>query len=286
MEFAFPDGSRWSWLQCEGEFGRFAFVHELFDIDWSAAPGNGVTLDLRLARQSDHDVRGLLELMASMGWVTSKGCWSIQQASANWHGFGAEALVEALDAWKERYTELVETHHTEEVCYLDQWEDGYYSLMAAISADSRRIVWQVELSFQLVGVPLDPSALLELAKHLKVEGTPFFRPRSEQSVIRGRPPEARPPLVPVAFVVTKRDADPVEEEWVCGVVVQNPYRSEHGSRRPEWVPDMLRASEYLICRLRSWHGSARPRSSYELWEFESAWTSDLLVLSVLADWPS
>src|SRR5579875_474220 len=145
VEFVFPDGQRSLSLQCEGEFGRFAFVSELFDIDWSAAPGNGVTLDLRLARQTEHDVRSLLDLLALMGWITAKGCWSIQQATANWHGFGAQTLIDALDGWEERYKGL-EVHHTEEVCYYDECGDGFYTLMAAISADSRRIVWEMELS--------------------------------------------------------------------------------------------------------------------------------------------
>jgi hypothetical protein len=48
---------------------------------------------------------------------------------------------------------------------------------------------------------------------------------------------------------------------------------------------MLSDSEYLICRLRNWHLVDNPKSRYELWEFESAWTSDALIVRPLADWP-
>jgi restriction endonuclease len=285
--FVFPDGQRSKWLQCGGSFGEFTFVPELPDIDCVPASGLGVTLDIRLPVQEQTDLFSLIHQLARMGWVTAKGCWSIQQATTNWHGFGADALVEALQTWESRY-EGLETHHTEEVCYFDESEDGFYTLIAAISADRRRIVWKIELSFQLRGIPLDPSPFRELCAHFDLSDPVYFRPRNNESVIRGRPARTAkwPVVTPLAYVVLLEDRLPGDEEWVVGIVTANPFgESRPRSKRiPKWVPSTVEESEYLICGLRSWHVLEHRKSVYELWEFESAWTSGAQVVHALADW--
>jgi sRNA-binding regulator protein Hfq len=289
-EILFPNGDRSPILWSGGEFGRFTFVTEMPDIDWHSSGGWGVTVDLAVPLQGQNDFLGLIKLMAETGWVSTNGNWSIQQATRNWHGFGTKSLCEALQGWKQRY-EGLETHHTEELCYFDAIEEGYYTLTAAISADSRRIVWRAELSFQLVGIPLDTKPLQELCERFGIHEQIHFRPRNEKSVNRTRPPRnaKRRQVTPVAFVVAIPDSEVLgDEEWVVGIVIDNPFIGKEGSKRkswPQWVPDMLRDSEYLICSLRSWHQVESIRKySYELWEFESSWTSDALLVRGLADW--
>ena len=288
--FVLPDGTRSKWLQCGGSFDRFTFVLELQDIDWVPGDGLGVTLDVRLPVQEQREFLDLLHQMARMGWVTPKGCWSIQQATAVWHGFGADALIEALQGWKRRYDGL-ETHHTEELCYSDECEDGFYTLVAQFSADKRRVAWQVELSFQLRGIPLDTGPYRELCAHFGLSDPVYFRPRSERSRAWGRPPRAskRPVVKPLAYVVALETlvlGD--DDEWVTGIVAANPFfasKSPSGQlQKQNWVPAMVGGSEYLVCALRSWHVMGNPKSVYELLDFESAWTSDALVVRALADW--
>jgi hypothetical protein len=290
-EFLFVNGDRSPILHSGGDFGRFAFVSEMPDIDWHSSGGWGVTVDIDLPRQYQNDFLGLIKVMAETGWVSPNGNWSIQQATRNWHGFGTKTLCEELQGWKERY-EGLETHHTEELCYFDEIEEGYYTLTAAISADSRRIVWRAELSFQLVGIPLDTKPLQELCERLGIHERIHFRPRNERSLVHSRPPGRgkRPRVIPIAFVVARPDWDVLEEgeEWVVGIVITNPFIEKEGSKGkkwPEWVPNMLRDSEYLICHLRSWHQmESIDRYSYEFWEFESSWSSDALIVQAIADW--
>ena len=80
-----------------------------------------------------------------------------------------------------------------------------------------------------------------------------------------------------------------EGEWVSGIVVLNPFCRRARSAKtklPKWVPDMVDGGEYLICRLRSWHELSNVKSSYELWDFQTAWTSDALIVCAVADWTS
>ncbi len=289
-EFLFPNGDRYPILWSGGGFGKFSFVSEMPDIDWHSSGGWGVTVDIAVPLQGQNDFLGLIQTMAQMGWVSTNGNWSLQQATRNWHGFGTETLCEALQSWKERYKGL-ETHHTEELCYFDEIEEGFYTLTAAISADSRRIGWRAELSFQLVGIPLDIKPLQELCTRLGIHESIHFRPRNEKSVTRSRPPRNsnRRQVIPIAFVVDRPDSEMLnDEEWVVGIATANPFFVNEASKPkpwPKWVPDMLRDSEYLICSLRSWHQvDSIGNYSYEFWDFESSWTSDALVVRALADW--
>jgi hypothetical protein len=289
-EFLFPNGDRSPILCSGGEFGRFAFVSEMPDIDWHSSGGWGVTVDIAVPLQGQNDFLALIQLMAQTGWVSTEGNWNIQQATRNWHGFGTKTLCEALHGWRKRY-EGLETHHTEELCYFDEIEEGYYTLTAAISADSRRIVWRAELSFQLVGIPLDIKPLQELCERFGIHEHIHFRPRNEKSVTRSRPPRnaKRRQVTPVAFVVARPDSEILkDEEWIVGIVIDNPFILKEGPKRkpwPKWAPDMLRDSEYLICSLRSWHQvDSIGKYGYEFWDFESSWTSDALLVRALADW--
>lgn len=287
--FLLPNGERRFCFQSGGKFGKFTFVREMPDIDWVGGGGFGVNLDLTIPVQSQDDLLMMIHEMADTGWVTPDGVWSIQQATANWHGFGAKALAESLKGWRKRY-EGLETHHTEELCYVNKVENGFYTLTAAISADQRRIAWSTELSFQLTGIPLVQEPLKQLCDQLGIHDGLHFRPRNKLSVVQTRPPRTSPlpSVTPVALVVDKPETGLARhEEWVVGIVVANPYKRSQGAKHeetPEWVPDMVRDGEHLVCALRSWHQVDRPKSHYELWEFESAWTSDALAVRAVADW--
>ncbi len=47
---------------------------------------------------------------------------------------------------------------------------------------------------------------------------------------------------------------------------------------------MATESELIICSLRSWHPLSKLKKTYRLWSWESAWTSDALVMQPVADW--
>lgn len=289
-EFLYPGGRRSRWITSGGRFGKFAFLPEMPDIDWTAGGGFGVSADFTVPIWDQNEFFGLMMQLSKLGWLTDQASWSIQQATTNWHGFGARTLYEALQAWRDRYNNL-DMHHTEELCYFDTFDDGWYTLTAAISADETRIIRHADFSFQLVGIPLDQKPLHELCERIGVPFPVSFRPKNEKSVSRGRPrPAEKLPIVhPIAYVIETSDSDiPGDEEWVVGIVIENPFLTSSKFNRnkiPEWVPDMLSDSQYLVCRLGSWHTADNMKPLYELREIESSWSSDALVVHPVADWP-
>ena len=284
------DGTHTTFLHCRGEFGQFVFVRELPDIDWVPGSGFGVTLDLAAAPT---DQAGLLELLgglSSMGWISEKSRWSIQQAEDTWHGSGADRFASVLADWRARYSGLNEIHHTEEFAYFDLCDHlGFYTLTGQIAAHEPRIVWRASLSFQLSGVPIDPVPLQHLAQRLNERSAAYFRPRNADSVSRHHVRRSDGvPLDVVGFIVEndEDEPDPHDREWAVGVIAKNPFPRRAGPGRtiPEWWPNMAADSELVVCSLRSWHTLQNRKKMYRLWSCESAWTSDALVFNPIADW--
>ena len=287
-EFVFPDGTRSKCIHGVGDFGQFTFVQELPDVDWVSGRGRSVTLDITVPTYNERGVVELLHHLSSMGWATSSARWSIQQTATNWHGMGASAFVDALKGWRERYKGIA-THHSEEFCYYDVCDGGFYSLTANISAYHDRSTHYAMLSFQLTGIPLDTGALKELIRAFDVREPCYFRPMREKSIERKwhlREPE-HVSLTPIAFIVEKEDVFGTGEELVRGIVVKNPYYlpgSTLAERIPKWLPSHVFDSELLICDLHSWHSLSKPKPRYEFWGCESARTSDAVIVRPIADW--
>lgn len=284
--FVFVDtDARSQWLASGGDFGRFVFARDLPDIDWVPGGGAGVSLDLAPSVADEGELLALLHRLNDMGWITPDASWSIQQSTANWHGMGAPAFVEALPEWPKRY-EGREVHGTEEFCYFDVCGAGFYTLTGSIAAYKPRWVRGCRLSFQLPGVPLDVGPYRELFTTFELQEPAFYRPRNEPSVAIRHLSRESAVLTPIAYVVEEEcrgDTKDDPEQWATGIVVHNPIRGM--SAEPDgWLPAVAVESEYLVCDLRSWHPLSRPKSAYRVWLSEAAWTSDALVLRVLADW--
>jgi hypothetical protein len=283
-----PDGHRTTTLSCAGDFGSFVFVQEVPDIDWVTATGHGVNLDLPLSSVEDESqLLDLLHELAQMGLISSSAAWSIAQSDVNWHGSGGQRFFEAVAVWRDRYQQLDSVHHTEQVIYHDVCEGGFYTLTADISASERRYVSHGNISFQLIGTPLDTEPVRHLCETLEADEPIYFRPRNSRSVSTHHLSSTdRLVLQPVAFLVEEDDEDP-QENWVVAVVAQNPYRRQPwGSQTaaPEWWPPQLLGSELLICSLRSQHPLATAIPSYFLSSCELAETSDAAVVRPIADW--
>ena len=282
--FVDRDGAVQPWVISGGDYGRVVFAAELPDIDWVVASGAGMTLDLSLPL-SDHTFAELLAELTDLGWTSPQARWSIQQATRTWHGSGATSLVEALRGWKARYNGVETIHHTEEFTYFDACDEGFYSLSGEASADSRRIERHISMSMQLIGTPVRQESIRHLCDALEAEDPIFYRPRTTDSVTRGFAHDLVE-LDVVGFVTEDtRWARDGEGEWATGVVAKNPYPD---SRRrddvPDWWPEMLSDQELIVCALRSWHPMSCPKKTYRLWNCESAWTSDALIVRPLADW--
>jgi hypothetical protein len=290
VRFSLPDGESRSWLSSSGQYGHFTFTLDLFDIDWVAAGGTGVSLDVSIPVRSQHGLLELIAYLTEVGWGHEQGQWSIEQSGVTWHGIGGKALVDALSGWEERYRTLSQVHHTEVLCYYDTCTTGYYTLKADLEARNPRTVWQCDLSFQLSGVPLDPEPFHQLASAFDVNAPLLFRPRTEKSVERIHLSSARRPVLlqPLALIVEPDEMLEGEEprEWVIGIVTSNPYHGRKGSasERPEAWPRTLDDSDVLICRLGSWHYLDDRPKSYFLLRCDSSWTSDVQVVSPTAEW--
>jgi len=275
-------------IEFGGGFGQMTFTHDLVDIDWVPASGSGVTLDVTAPVLSEDGVIDLLGKLADLGWASSDARWSIQQSSANWHGFGAAAFATELRGWSRR-AEQPDTHHSEEFCYLDSCTGGFYTLTSKISADLTRWATHTVISFQLQGIPLDTAPLLQLCRALGVHDNLYFRPLAEKSTRTVFPPDWMTDIGdPVAHIITPGTHIDPHPEWVTGIVVPNPLRQQHWkddpSRRDADVRT-LEEPEFLICHLGEFHPRGDGKDYvYRLDRIERTRTSEGSVYRPVARW--
>jgi hypothetical protein len=266
---------------CDGHYAPFVYAPEIPDVDWVRGGGVGVSLDLRADVASQVELLDMLHDLTRLGWSTPSARWSFRQGTQEWHGCGADNFSRGLQDWAARRDSMNERdrHDTEEFQYVDQCDLGFYTLAGCVSADSRRFVRQTTISFQLSGTPLDTSAYEELDK-LVGTGQAYFRPLSGPSLNRTHNPTSGGCVVaPLAWLVRELGDGP----WVVGVVVRNPLIDDE-SEATSWLPIVLRDSSLLICDLASWHPLKSAAKTYWLRSCEVAWTSDVAVVRVVAQY--
>ncbi|MZD19174.1 hypothetical protein GTY82_18450 [Streptomyces sp. SID5476] len=272
-----------------GGFGEFVFTEELPDVDWAFGSGSGVSLDVPVRPYNEDGIVELLYGLDSMGWTSAEPRWNIQQSGANWHGVGAREFAQALRAWKKRGKTLENAHDTEQVSYFDTCQGGgFYTLTATIAMHHFRPVYDCHLSFQLPGVPVDFQPIRHLLEQFDAAAFSYFRPLSIAGIVRHHL-EERVALEPVGYVVSHsalelEEAGGAPTEWVTGLVVKNPYRSEDGRPTSDEWPGRVGASELLVCALRSHHPVGEPKEAYHLYWWEYAQSSEALVLRPVVDW--
>lgn len=283
-----PDGDRTSVIECTGDFGLFTFTHELPDIDWVLASGYGVTLDLHPQVSDQDGLLGLVHQLADLGWATADARWALHQSHRNWHGLGASAFVQELPRWQRRASSP-DANDTEEFCYVDRSDGGFYTLSGRLSAHRIRQARQILLSVQLEGIPLDSAAWQQLCRSTGIQQPSYFRPRSQPSVERGLRFAVRIPVEPLGYLVeTESSEGDRREEWVTGIVVANPYLHSYATAVQESLlpPELedISDSEWLICDLAEWHLLDGRIRRYLLTGFEYARSSEALVARPISNW--
>lgn len=288
--FVLADLERTSVVACQGNFDEFVFALEMPDSDWVGGRENGVSLELQLSLDDETDLIELLGELAEIGWVTSSCRWNIQQAQTSWHGSGAAELADTLRDWRVRYQSAGAIHHTEQLSYVDVAGGGFYSLTADLSASDDREVRFAEMSVQLPGVPVDPTAIRHLTEVIGAPDEGFLRVRDDD-LRKGYvlPREARGEVRPLGFVVESDPfgSDEVHRVWAKGIVIENPFQQEPGptaAPTPKELPAQILGSDILVCSLRNWHPLAEPRMTYRVERYEWAYTADVLIFRGVANW--
>lgn len=276
------NGDEVPWFQGAGGFDSRVFCLTLPDVDWVPAAGSGVCLDMPVAGWDQAELLRLFGELNALGWMTGLGQWSIQQHGCNWHGTGPRSFVQAMKDWKVRTDELEAPHHSEEFVYFEACDGGFFTVSGNISAERSRRMARCNVSFQLVGVPMDPGSLQLLYRRFDVPSRGYFRPLVERSVTRQRLVD-RVPLNVLGYIVETADQRWDKEDWVVGVLATNPYFESDLQAPDDWPRD-LEGSGVIVCALRSHHPLAKPKERYELWSFERARTSDARALHVVAEW--
>lgn len=272
------DGAHQPWVAGAGDFHDSVWALEVADIDWTTASGTGVSLDLPIEVDTLDEVRAVCKELVALNWLTHVAAWAIQQSSVTWNGIGRESMLAALSQRDSRYAGFARLHHREVLIVTDACPGGWYTLVADLDARSER-AYHVDISLQLIGIPVDPSEIQRLCNRIGVDDAGFFRPRIEKSVESFRVSEPIE-VTPTAWIIEHEPADSRNPLWARGITFDNPIGTRDGE-----LSVLLEDNGVVLAHLRSWHPADELPSSYFLERIEWARSSDATVVRAIANWP-
>ncbi|MGA5703087.1 restriction endonuclease [Peterkaempfera bronchialis] len=279
-------GQRHPYLAVPGGFAPVVFATEVTDVDWAFGRGRGVCLDMPVAARDQEDVIRLLHGLDELGLASAQPTWALQQKDVSWFGIGAGELVQALDDAQARTASLDAPHHSEQLVYSDTCLGGLYTLTADINLGDgaysvpRRQIMRCQISFQLPGTPLDSAPLQHLFDRFAATRDGHFRHLDGAATQTSW--QDRRPVEPLARIVQH---DPVTKDaWVVGLVIRDHYSAEGRHAVLEGWPLELQHTGFLACALAHHHPVDQSPESYWIERVSTAWTSDLAVTTVRANW--
>lgn len=292
------DGNHAQYFGSRSEFSHFSYALRPPDPLWIGGSQN-VSLSLRLTIATIDQLRDILGYIHNHFGLTNEGEFSIQQSKVYWHGFGAEAFIDAAENWLRRYKEieLDNYHHSEDLKFFDQIGNGWLSLClrqriprTSEQGDVSPYFHDGELNVELPGIPLDLSPYVELSRYTSNTWSQFRVTRNWDSYsARLRTPI---PLKVVGEII-KSQNDQRERRGeinsVCGLVVQNPfYRSKTIPKELEReesgpINDIAR-TELMLLDLRDWHDEGDVIDEYILEGIEVVWVEGAQIIRTFGTW--
>ena len=280
-----PDGNELACWKSAGGFHGIIQSISLSNVDWGLGT---VAIDFNLGLDDAADLVDLLKRLAQAGWMTPDGAWRIEQSAASWNGFASAELARQLRNWTDRYRGTP-MHHTEQVIYVDHFDDGLFTLTADVAASPHRWVRWCSLSFLLTGIPLDTSPYEALTIALPVLNNPKFRSVDPSVHASGPIRRRRGTTVPqTALAHLARHSTMFGDQpddaptWVEGVVLRDPL---HRASRARRVDIGLPADSLgrTLCWLPQQH-HLTDRVLHKTLHVSSVHTSDTQVVRVKCDW--
>jgi hypothetical protein len=274
-----------NWVLSKTQGDDVIFAREILDLGGHS--GSAVSLRLSVRVRTTEDLMNVLRVTKHQLNLAGRDSFAIHQGSAGWYGTGLEKFVEATREWQRRYDDLhwPSYHHAEQLAYFDQLDGG--GLLGFTAQQEVRPGGFLHSGFIEIitsGVPVDPSGMRRLCKKTDNQNVRFevFRQMPIQTHRFDKPIE----IEPVGVVV-----DPSKLGWATGVIAKNPF-FKSGQRSSFDSPALgsssairhLSNTEFLICRLKSWHPVGKLMDSYRVFYVEGCWIEHIPVLYVACDW--
>lgn len=212
----------------------------------------------------------------------SSGSFAIEQNECSWHGFGVREFLEVLRARHERYSRFggERWHHSEDFSFLSEFRDGLFLCTGrqTASQETEATYYDIEFSFLFRGLPVR----LDVVQSLCVEfgsDSGVLRPTQYNHEEIGVW-DMNIPVKPVGRIL--------EDDWVCGVVVKNPFLDN-----PGWLTKLrgehdnlqgLARAGHLICEVQDHYPIAHSPTGFRLTSIETLSLSRRLIYNLRTWW--
>jgi hypothetical protein len=274
---------KWFFAKTQGD--DVIFARDLLDL--GSYSESAVSLRMGIDAYDTDALSRVLRLMKRQLGLSGADSFSIHQRYGGWYGTGIDNFLAAIRNWKQRYEEVgaVTYHHSESLAYFDRIDGGgFVGLTLLQEVGKRDYLHSCYIEILMSGIPVDTSGIRRLCEKFGNEEARF-------EVLKKKPIYSNRfhPAIEIEPVGTI--LDPVERGWITGLVARNPFYKPDSSSSlhlPSLESDSaighLTNTEFVICRLGSWHPASKTMDRYDLLRVEGCWIENLPVLYLKCDW--
>jgi Restriction endonuclease len=214
-----------------------------------------VSLSIRLDNLSVKELREVFTVAENCLGLRGKGTFGIRQRDSGWYGLGSDNFLKEITRYSQRYKGYKgHIHHSEELAFFDELNDGLFLLSARQSMTRKALIHSVEVIVRLRGIPVNTQPYLKFARSF-TQYNVYFNPEPPlRRVHKTLPLSVKIEQPDVVTRIESRELNR-EKASISGVVLKNPFFNNPAKIAELSEDKELRAfsePKYLFCTLDDW----------------------------------
>ena len=246
-----------------------------------------VSLSIRLDNLSAKKLREVFTVAENCLGLRGKGTFGIRQRDSGWYGLGSDNFLKEIARYSQRYKGYKgHIHHSEELAFFDELNDGLFLLSARQSMNTEGLIHSVEVIVRLRGIPVNTQPYLKFARSFTQYNIYFTPEPPLRRVHKTLPPTVR---IEQPDVVTRIESKELNREKasISGVVLKNPFFNNPAKITELSEEKELQAfsePEYLFCTLDDWLDVGDEIDHYVLTALETVTVGPIVLLHPRCTW--
>lgn len=246
-----------------------------------------VSLTLRLNNLSAKQLREVFTAAENYLGLRGQGTFGIRQRDSGWYGLGSDNFLKEVNRYSQRYEGYKgHIHHSEELAFFDELNDGLFLLSARQSMTREGMIHSIEVNVRLRGIPVNAQPYFKFVRSFTRYDV-YFTPEPPLKSVHITLPSCV--KVEQPDVVTKIESRELDREnaSISGVVLKNPFFNDP-AKIAEFSQDRellaFAGPKYLICSLDDWLDLGDEIDHYVLTALETVTVGGIVLLHPRCTW--
>ena len=246
-----------------------------------------VSLNIRFSNLSAKELRDVFTVAENCLGLTGKGTFGIRQRDSGWYGLGSDNFLKEINRYSQRYEGYKgHIHHSEELAFFDELNDGLFLLSARQSMTREGMIHSVDVTVRLRGIPVNTQPYFRFVRSFTQYNTYFTPEPPLRRVHKHLHPSVKIEQPDVVTRIESRELDR-KKASISGVVLKNPFfnnPAKIAALSEDEELQIFSGPEYLICALDDWLDVGDEIDHYVLTALETITVGGIVMLHPRCTW--